>query len=238
MIQQFEQHDDASSDTALISLVGSAFDEGRRGRDAHDVLARGRTLRRRKRAMPALAALGVVAASAGFAAALTGPSSTANTTNAQAGHSLTTNGTAVNVDNAAFSVHTDTKTGKVTVTLKQFIDESELQPILAEAGIRSYFYTGTVTQRPHQAVPLLQCTWTGATPLNSPGGTFSVIHPTAGSPDTTITIDPSKMPSGSVLAFTFENIANDPGPAMVSTGLLSHEPTGCTPTLITAGTKD
>ena len=113
MNEDFEQHDDAGSDTALISLVGSAFDEGRRGRDTQDDLARGRALRRRKRAVPALAALGVVAASASLAVALTGPSGAANTTNADPGHSLTANGTAVNVDNAAFSVHTDTKTGKV-----------------------------------------------------------------------------------------------------------------------------
>ena len=239
MNEDFEQHDDAGSDTALISLVGSAFDEGRRGRDTQDVLARGRALRRRKRAVPALAALGVVAASASLAVALTGPSGAANTTNAQAGHSLTANGTAVNVDNAAFSVHTDTKTGEVTVTLKQFIDESELQPILAEAGIRSYFYTGTVTQHPHQAVPFLSCTPVGATYLNSPDALTSVIYATPASPDTTITIDPSKMPSGSVLDFTFENIANepDPGAAMVSVRLLSGEPTSCTPTQIAAGTK-
>ena len=236
MNEDFEQHDDAGSDTALISLVGSAFDEGRRGRDTQDVLARGRALRRRKRAVPALAALGVVAASASLAVALTGPSGAANTTNAQAGHSLTANGTAVNVDNAAFSVHTDTKTGKVTVTLKQFIDESELQPILVEAGIRSYFYTGTVTQHPHQAVPFLSCTPVGATFLTPPDN-FSTIFPTPASPGTTITIDPSKMPSGSVLDFTFENIANDPGASTVNVRLLSGEPTSCTPTQIAAGSK-
>jgi hypothetical protein len=238
MIEDFEQYDDGNSDTALIGLVGSAFDEGRRGRDAQDVLARGRALRRRRRAMPALVALGVVAASASLAVVLTGPSGAANTTAAGAGHSLTANGTVVNVDNAAFSVHTDTTTGKVTVTLKQSVDEGELQPILAKAGIRTYFYTGTVTQHPHQAVPLLSCTWLGATPLDSPDATTSVIYPTSASPDTTITIDPSKMPSGSVLAFTFEYIANDRGAAVVGMQMLSGEPTGCIATPIAAGTKE
>lgn len=58
---------------ALISLVGSAFDEGRAGHEKQDVLARGRQLRRRKRAMPGFGALGVVAFSAGLALTLTGP---------------------------------------------------------------------------------------------------------------------------------------------------------------------
>ena len=238
MNEDFEQRDDAGSDTALIGLVGSAFDEGRRGRDPQDVLARGRALRRRKRAVPALAALGVVAASASLAVTLAGPSGAANTTNADPGHSLTANGTAVNVDNAAFSVHTDTKTGTVTITLKKFEDEGELQSTLAKAGIRTYFYAGTVTQHPHQAVPLLWCTPVGATPLNSPNALTSVLYPTPASPKTTITIDPSKMPGGSVLAFTFESLANDPGnTSVVTVRLFSGEPTSCTPTQIAAGTK-
>ena len=224
MIEEFEKHDGGVSDAALIGLVGSAFDEGRRGREAQDVLARGRQLRRRKRALPALGALAVVAASASLAVALTGPSSAAHTTDAGSGHYLTADGAVVNVDEAAFSVHTDAKTGKVTVTIRQFIDEGELKQILAKAGIRTVFDSVTVHPNADGVVPARPCTWTGATPVQvaSPGG----LPATAGEHDTII-IDPSKMPSGSVLAFVYENIANVSDSTSVGLQLLSGEPTGC-----------
>ena len=227
MIEEFEQHEGGASDAALISLVGSAFDEGRRGREASDVLARGRRLRRRKRAVPALGALGVVAVSASLAIALTGPNGARTTPEAGSGHSLTSRGTTVNVDNAAFSVHTDAKTGKVTLTFRQLADESELEQILAKAGIRAAFHTATETLPPHTinnpSVPL--CTWLGARHLD----TLSVLTATPASANS-FTIDPSKMPSGSVLAFNFENVVDTngkPDGAYIGPQLLSNEPTGC-----------
>ena len=117
MSEQFEQRDDGITDEALIGLVGTAFDEGRRGYEASDVLARGRQLRRRKRAVPTLGALGVLAASASLALALTGPNTAASTPSANGDHTYIANGSTVNVDTASFSVHTDTKTGTVTVTI-------------------------------------------------------------------------------------------------------------------------
>jgi hypothetical protein len=139
MIGHFEAHDGAVTDEALIGLLGGAFDEGRRGRAADQVLARGRRLRRRKRAAPALGAFGVVADSAGLALALTGPSASAGPAGAGSGHALSSNGTVVNVDEASFSVHTDAKTGVVTVTLRQMFDEGELEAVLAKAGVRAIF---------------------------------------------------------------------------------------------------
>jgi hypothetical protein len=223
--EEFEKHHGGVSDTALISLVGSAFDEGRRGRDAHDVLARGRQLRRRKRAMPALGALAIVAASASLTAALTGPSGAAGTTDAQSGRSLIANGTAVNVDNAGFSVHTDATTGKVQFTLRQSIDADELKQILARAGVRTYFYTTTV--KSGGPVPMIACRFKGATALDHVDFR-SIEYPTPGS-KTSITIDPSKMPKGAVLSFIFEYVGHDDSPAMVGAGLLSGEPTACDP---------
>jgi hypothetical protein len=226
MIEEFEEHDGGVSDTALIGLVGSAFDEGRRGRDTQDVLARGRQLRRRKRAVPALGALGVIAVAASLAVALTGPSGTANPTAAGSGHSLTSNGAVVNVDNAAFSVHTDAKTGKVTVTIRQFNDEGELKQILAKAGIRTVFDSVTVHPNADGAVPAQPCTWTGAAPAPV-GYAVDDLLATAGKHETII-IHPSKMPSGSVLAFLYVHNANDADANWVGMEVLSGEPTGCT----------
>jgi hypothetical protein len=229
MIEEFGngKHDGGVSDTALIGLVGSAFDEGRRGREAPDVMARGRALRRRKRAVPALGALGIVAVAASLAVALSGPSGAGSTTNAGAAHShsLTADGTAVNVDNAAFSVHTDAKTGNVTVTIRQFIDEGELKQALAKAGIRTVFDSVTVHPNSSGAVPAQPCTWTGATPVPAVSADDVPVLP--GKHDT-IVIDRSKLPSGSVLAILYEHTANVANGTSVGVQLFSSAPTGCT----------
>ncbi|MBR7838428.1 hypothetical protein KDL01_34490 [Actinospica durhamensis] len=230
MIEEFEQHEGGAADAALISLVGSAFDEGRRGREAPDVLARGRTLRRRKRAVPALGALGVVAVSASLALALIGQNGAGALPQAGSTHSLTSQGTSVNVDNAAFSVHTDAKTGKVMVTFWQLGDQSELEQILAKAGVRTVFHSTTVTLPPGTIdvgphLPGL-CTWLGATELD----TSSVLTRPTSASDNSFTIDPSKMPSGSVLAFKFEHLVDRTGKSYgtyIGPELLSNQPTGC-----------
>jgi len=70
---------------------------------------------------------------------------TSGAAGAQAGHSLSANGALVNVDNAAFSVHTDAKSRKVTVTVWQLVDENELKQVLAKASIRALFSSSTPT---------------------------------------------------------------------------------------------
>jgi hypothetical protein len=210
MIEQFEEHGGGVTDEALIDLVGTAFDEGRRGHDASDVLARGRQLRRRKRAVPAFGALGVLAASASLALALTGTNTAAS---ASPGHILTSNGGVVNVDNASFSVHMDAKTGIVTITFRQIFDADKLEPILAKAGIRATFNA--------------RCDKTLA--ITDRNVVDAVIGTRVIQGSAVITIDPSKMPSGSVLDFSFE-----PSPYLpytgVGVGLFSREPTGaCAP---------
>jgi hypothetical protein len=212
MIEQFEADDGGITDEALIGMLGSAFDEGRRGRAASDVLARGRRLRRRKRAVPAFGALGAVAVCAGLALALTGPSRPAGPAGAGSGEALRSNGAIVNVDEASFSVHTDAKTGLVTITFRQLFDEDALEPVLAEAGVRAVFNT--------------PCDGPGIKSLNP----FSVLSTRAtGDDDAVFIIDPAKMPKGSVLDFSVSAgpFAPDKG---VGVGLLSGVPTGaCAP---------
>lgn len=222
MIEEFDRHEGGVTDEALIGLVGTAFDEGRRGYETSDVLARGRRLRRRKRAVPAFAAFGALAACASLALA-----SAAGTAGANTGHALTANGTVVNVDNAAFSVHTDTKTGKITVTIRQFSDEDELKRILAKAGVRTVFASETGGL----GKVITSCTWPGATILNSHDEVLYSArteghHPDPGAPDVFV-VDPARMPAGSVLAFDYVNAGKArPGLAIVM-ALLSGEPTGC-----------
>jgi len=217
MSEQFEQQGGGITDEALIGLVGTAFDEGRRGHEASDVLARGRQLRRRKRAVPALGALGVVAACAGLGLALAGPSTPASPAGASSGHALTSNGTVVNVDNASFSVHTNAKTGIVTVTFRQLFDEDEVKVILAEAGVRAVFNP--------------RCAGPGIKYLTiPPGGGNGISGGETQDGGAVIIIDPSKMPRGSVLEFIYSPSPLTPSKVNVGFGLLSGEPTGaCAP---------
>ncbi len=131
----------------------------------------------------------------------------------------------INVDNAAFSVHTDAKTGFVTISLSQPAGADELRKVLADGGIASYFHFATVTPVPGK----LFCTWIGAKEENTRSVFVSVEVQVS-----TITIDPAKMPPGSALGLEnlqFTTAANGPGYSGVRISskfaLLSAEPTGC-----------
>lgn len=198
----------------VFGLVESAFADVHLDRAAPDVVARGRQLRRRKRVVPALGAFGVFAVSAGLALALTGPGNPARAATASSGHALNVSGSEVNVDNASFSVHTNAKTGLVTVTVRQLWDEDYFKQVLAEAGVRAIF-DAPCTNEP------------GIKELN-PFGVFvaTLAKPVDGRrPVATYTIDPAKMPSGSVFSFEYlpgTNAAN----TVFGIGLLSSAPTG------------
>jgi hypothetical protein len=198
-------------DQDVYEEVGAAFAEVHLGRDADEVMKRGRTLRRRRQAMPAMAVAGVLAVSLGVATVTSQSHSSSKVA-------------LVNVDEAAFSVHTNAKTGDVTVTIRELFDENQLKRVLAEAGIPAAFHAESIAvtsgdDEKHSSF----CQWTGATALN-PGAVLT--HPANGR-DAVFIVVPSAMPHGSVLAF---NVATAPGagsPAMASAQLLSNAPTGC-----------
>ena len=216
-----QDNDGVYSEQDLYDKLGAAFDGVHLGGEPGAAISRGRTLRRRKLAVPALAATGILAASLSLAA-VTQPSATPN--QATAGHSLGYDGAAVNVDNAAFSVHTDAKTGVITLTVRQLFDQSELQKIFAEAGIQSVFHSETPAPDSKIITP---CTWLGARTLDD---SKVVSHrPIGGSAMAVFVINPAEMPTGSVLAFqyiTMNNHAVVRGVA-VALELLSNQPTGC-----------
>ena len=225
MIDQENQ----GADEEMLALVGDAFYGVHLEQDAADVMARGRTLRRRKRAMPALGALGILTLSASVALAL--PASSGG--NAK---SLAYNGAVVNVDNAAFSVHTDAKTGQITMTFRQFYDESELKQVLAEAGINAVFQDTSVPSpvitSALSGFPVNPCTWMGVQRLDSSG---VLGEPREVNGTIVITLNPAKMPRGSVLGFEYLTYrtafggrdGNYGSTDVVVPALLSGEPTGC-----------
>jgi hypothetical protein len=200
-----------------LDLVGTAFTEVRLSGDAGEVISRGRTLRRRRKAVPALATAGILAASLSFALV---------TKSSPGTHALGYHGAVVNVDEAGFSIHTDAKTGEVTVTFLQLFNETEVKALLAKAGVPTTFYDITLpsTTRISAQGP---CQWTGARVLDG-GGIIDQPHQDGGA--AVITIYPSKMPAGSVLGFRYGTFMGTDGKVAfrsVGTSLLSGEPTGC-----------
>lgn len=199
-------------DQDVYDEVGAAFDGVRFDREASEVIQRGRTLRRRHRAMPAVAAAGVLAVSLSLAVVT------------QHSPASTPGGAVVNVDEAAFSVHTNAKTGVVTVDIRELVDESELEHVLAEAGVPAVFHDTTM---PDGTVvsPDMGCTWTGASVLDA--DKVLIIH--ASKSETVFEINRGAMPHGSVVGFDYITEHAPRGLAMhgVSPRLLSGMPTGC-----------
>ena len=108
-------------DQAVYDEVSSAYSDVHLDRDAEDVIKRGRALRRRRRTVPALAAAGALVFSLGVAGV--------------AAHShRSTSVAVVNVDESEFSIHTDAKSGVVTLTMRQFMDASVVTKLLARSS--------------------------------------------------------------------------------------------------------
>ena len=215
-----------------LDLVGTAFADVHLEGDARDVISRGRTLRRRRKAVPALATAGILAASLSLAVVTQSSPST---------HTLGYHGAVVNVDEAGFSIHTDARTGAVTVTVSQLFNEAEMKALLAEAGVPAVFNSSTLpsgttmwwdesglptTALPKGAAvePAMLCTWTGVSTLDS--GNVIVNQRPVHDGDTIFTIYPSKMPAGAVLGLRYVTTADHKGSG-ISTTLLSGQPTGC-----------
>jgi hypothetical protein len=198
-----------------LDLVGTAFADVHLDGDARDVISRGRTLRRRRKAVPVLATAGILAASLSLAAV---------TQSSPSAHTLGYQGAVVNVDEAGFSIHTDAKTGEVTVTLRQLFDETELKALLAKAGVRTAFHSTTLHANT-VITPSLPCTWTGASVIDPEN---VIGQPHQDGDGTVITIYPSKMPAGSVLGFSYLTMGNGTETTRgIAPRLLSGEPTGC-----------
>jgi hypothetical protein len=181
-------------DEPIVALVARSFDSVRMHRSAQDIVARGRGLRRRRTAIPALAATAVAA---GTAMAVTAPWNTA------AQSASASRPQSVNVDLAAWSVHTNPDQ-TVTLTLRQLKDADKLRQVLAQAGVRAYSFAdpgsvpsclATVGDAPFGGVPLkiamVAPTPTRIDPAKSPV-----------SDETTVEFDPKVMPKGSALVLT------------------------------------
>jgi hypothetical protein len=202
-------------DQNVYDEVSSAYADVHLERDAEDVIKRGRTLRRRRRTMPALAAAVVLAFSLSLVAVTAHTHRSARVA-------------VVNVDEAAFSIHTDAQSGVVTLTMRQFLDESQVTKLLADAGIPAVVYS----ERVNAHGIIWPCSWAGASVIDS--GKV-IVHVTSPS-DVVFEINRSAMPHGSVVAFDFLSITMPNGTMYAASAqLLSAAPTSGTPISCAAG---
>jgi hypothetical protein len=209
-------------DQNIYDLVSTAFSDVHAPDDAQALVAHGRGLRRRRRAGSGIATACVVAAALGLGLTVAGGTGSSTVATPTVRASVVP----INVDNAQFAVHTDPKTGYVTISLSHLDGAQALRKVLADGGIASYFYIATVA--PVYGKDF--CDWVGAK-VESSKPAFVSTEMDANA----ITIDPAKMPPGSALGFqnlTFKTTASGPGYSGVAASskfaLLSAEPTDCT----------
>lgn len=125
------------NDDEVLTTVRESLGDTRMRHDLQKVVARGRTLRRRRRAVPAVAAIGVT----GAVLATVLPGSGEGTAHAKppaATHHgpSSASSQAVNIDLAAWSVHTKADSS-VELTMREMFDADRLRAVLAQAKVRA-----------------------------------------------------------------------------------------------------
>jgi hypothetical protein len=188
-----DQQDQDSTEESTLGALGTAFADVRLDRGADTVMARGRALRRRRQAVPALAVAGIAAVSLSLALATQPDDGSAP------GKTLAYNGSAVNVSNAAFSVQTDAKTGIITVTERQLFDPKQMQAALTKAGVRTDIEIKEFTPEPADTGGVIGVAVAGVVSQQKiPGG--GVI----------IKINPALIPAGTVMYFAYFFVSGAP----------------------------
>jgi hypothetical protein len=183
-------------DEALLTIIRGSLPDIDRSIPIGQVIARGRQLRRRRRWTKVTVGLGCVA--------LTGAVATAGLP--RHGPTLSAAGRPVNIDLAAWSVHTNADaTVTVTVRNSDLRDPDRLRAVLAQAGIPASIQVVhlVVLHQGSQTINIVGCSGPGqdGIPQIIDVLGWPLVHHGAG--NDTITIKPSAMPPGSVLSFVF-----------------------------------
>ncbi|WP_034264416.1 hypothetical protein [Actinospica robiniae] len=207
------------NDQDIYDEVASAFRDVSAPDGPDAAISRGRTLRRRRRTMPALAVVGVVAASLGLAT-LTQPAGPSNQRSLSYGNKV------VNVDNAAFSVHTDARTGYITVTMRQFTDPSALEAILKNAGITADIVVAQVPgpRTILTSVPWADCRFPAGVEVLADNSRRVLVHEQS-SAEPVVVLDPSAIPAGGVLGLGYARTSSQTDFILV--GVFSGNPKDC-----------
>jgi hypothetical protein len=170
------------------------------------VVARGRSIRRRRNAFSALATLGVVATGS-LAVALTAGGDTAD----------------VDVQLASWSVNTN-KDQTVTVTVRELSDPEKLTEVMRSAGVRAkvQFVQIPATSK---NIGCYKLAGPGVRPLDSDKVLSGGVDANG---DVSMTVTPTAMPEGSVLSFVVfgRGEGQDLGTSMT---LFDNQPGTCVP---------
>ncbi len=209
MIDDFNDdtdHGDAPSrqaDRSALYAVSETFSDMHFTRPVSQIRTRGASVRRRRRALPALGVMAVAAAAATAALAPSGGSAagtTAPTSADGAGSTSSRPGVAqVNVSLAAFSLSTASD-GTVSVRIKEFGDAPELQQALNEAGVHAKVNEYRIPAHTDSACLLPRLTQAeqsqldAATAYEGPTGAAD-----SGSDPIVETIEPTAMPADATL---------------------------------------
>lgn len=184
---------DTITDDDVLEAVARSLNTVTMQRPLDEIAARGRGLRKRRRAVTGSAVAGVLGASIAVVLSLPSAGGSGQTPSAVgSGQTLSADGYSVNVDMAGWSVHT-TASSAVSVTLHQvFSDPAGLQRVLEQAGVRAVVRS------------VAPNTWSTKCPSGPPTfelvrQVFTVHAPNKATGDQVVNIDPSAMPVGSVL---------------------------------------
>jgi hypothetical protein len=193
---------DNVNDTDVLERLHSSLGGVRMRRPIDEITARGRGLRTRRRSIAGATAVGVLGASLAFALPLSGSSAQPVAARSQA------QSQAVNVDLAAWSVHTNADS-TVTITIRELRDPDMLRQVLAKAGVPAIVTVGTCV-RNGDGMPQIGIVLSH---MRKPDGTI-------------FTIKPSAMPPGAVLSIDYVTLGEGHASAIVI-ALLAHAQT-CT----------
>ena len=205
------------SDEVLVA-VAKSFSSVEPKTSLTSVIGRGRQLRNRRRALPGLTTTGVAAVTI-MAVAMVSSS------RGMHGSELHASGHAVNVDLAAWSVHTNPN-ATVTMTVRDFWNPDELRAVLARACIRADVQTYVSNGRAGicEQTLVLHGLPQIVDVLGSP-----MVRQVNGA--SVVTINPAAMPAGSVLVVDFVYIGHRGSPARaVAVGLSDGVPEKCVDT--------
>lgn len=179
-------NDSDIQNTDILDLVDGSLSTVRMQRPIDEITARGRRLRTRRRSIAGAAAVGVLGASLAIALPLSGSSGQPAVAYAP------TQSQVVNVDLAAWSVHTNADS-TVTLTVREYQDPALMQQVLARAGVSAIVTQGANCFLHIDGLPVISKVLTG------------YARPAGSDPYTTI-ITPSAMPPGTSLFINFTGV--------------------------------
>jgi hypothetical protein len=196
------------NDGTVMEIVGGSLGGTRMERPLDEITARGRGIRKRRRSIASAAAVSVLGVSLAVALPLSGSSGQPVAAHGQ------TQSQAVNVDLAAWSVHTNADS-TVTMTVRQFHDPQQLRQVLARAGVRAIVTEGASCAVNEDGMPQISKVFDDYTRRDASGAYV-------------VTISPAAMPTGSVLVIHFTGVGTPNWVIDISLHENVHMPPQCT----------